>query len=241
MYCKTEGIVLHGIKYGDTGRIVTVYTEAFGRTSFLLQGIHSKRSSGKANLLQPLFLLELEMDYRQGKELQRAREIKFRHPYQSLPFDVVKSSQAIFLAEILYKVLKEEEARPELFEFLSHSFQILDLMREGVANFHLIFLIHLTRYMGFAPNNNYAVNRTIFDMVSGAFSENRPPHPHYLEPGESKILSEIMNISFDEIGQIGLTSVSRNLLLLSIIDYFSLHLGVRLQIKSLQILHDLFT
>ena len=241
MYCKTEGIVLHGIKYGDTGRIVTVYTEAFGRTSFLLQGIHSKRSSGKANLLQPLFLLELEMDYRQGKELQRAREIKFRHPYQSLPFDVVKSSQAIFLAEILYKVLKEEEARPELFEFLSHSFQILDLMREGVANFHLIFLIHLTRYMGFAPNNNYAVNRTIFDMVSGAFSENRPPHPHYLEPGESKILSEIMNISFDEIGQIGLTSVSRNLLLRSIIDYFSLHLGVRLQIKSLQILHDLFT
>ena len=241
MYCKTEGIVLHGIKYGDTGRIVTVYTEAFGRTSFLLQGIHSKKSSGKANLLQPLFLLELEMDYRQGKELQRAREIKFRHPYQSLPFDVVKSSQAIFLAEILYKVLKEEEARPEFFEFLSHSFRILDLMREGVANFHLIFLIHLTRYMGFAPNNNYAVNRTIFDMVSGTFSENRPPHPHYLEPGETKILSELMNISFDEIGQIGLTSVSRNLLLISIIDYFSLHLGVRLQIKSLQILHDLFT
>lgn len=241
MFCKTEGIVLHGIKYGDTGRIVTVYTEAFGRTSFILQGIHSKKSSGKANLLQPLFLLELEVDHRQGRELQRAREIKIRHPYQTLPFDVVKSSQAIFLAEVLYKVLKEEETRPELFEFLSHSFRIFDLMKEGIANFHLVFLIHLTRYMGFAPNNNYAVNRTIFDMASGSFTEHKPPHLNYLEPEESRILSEIAFISFDEMGQIVLTSVTRNLMLIKMIDYFSLHLGIRLQIKSLQVLHELFS
>jgi len=241
MFCKTEGIVLHGIKYGDTGRIVTVYTEAFGRTSFILQGIHSKKSSGKANLLQPLFLLELEVDHRQGRELQRAREIKIRHPYQTLPFDVVKSSQAIFLAEVLYKVLKEEETRPELFEFLSHSFRIFDLMKEGIANFHLVFLIHLTRYMGFAPNNNYAINRTIFDMASGSFTERKPPHLNYLEPEESRILSEIAIISFDEMGQIILTSVTRNLMLIKMIDYFSLHLGIRLQIKSLQVLHELFS
>jgi len=241
MYCKTEGIVLHGIKYGDTGRIVTVYTESFGRTSFILQGIHSKKSSGKANLLQPLFLLELEVDHRQGRELQRAREIKIRHPYQELPFDVVKSSQAIFIAEVLYKVLKEEETRPELFEFLSHSFRILDLMKEGVANFHLAFLIHLTRYMGFAPTNNLSINRTFFDMVSGSFTESKPPHPHILESEESKILSEIANTSFEKLGQIALNSVSRNLMLIKIIDYFSLHLGIRLQVKSLHVLHELFS
>ena len=241
MYCKTEGIVLHGIKYGDTGRIVTVYTESFGRTSFILQGIHSKKSSGKANLLQPLFLLELEVDHRQGRELQRAREIKIMHPYQALPFDVVKSSQAIFLAEILYKVLKEEEARPELFEFLSHSFRILDLMREGVANFHLAFLIHLTRYMGFAPTNNYSQQRTIFDMASGSYTESKPPHPHFLESEESKKLFEIANTSFEELGQIELNSVSRNLMLIRVIDYFSLHLGIRLQVKSLLVLRELFS
>lgn len=241
MYYKTEGIILHGIKYGDTGRIVTVYTESFGRTSFILQGIHSKKSTGKANLLQPLFLLELEVDHRQGRELQRAREIKIKHPYQTLPFDVVKSSQAIFIAEVLYKVLKEEEPRPELFEFLSHSFRIFDLLREGISNFHLVFLIHLTRYMGFAPNNNYSVNRNIFDMVSGSFTEYKPSHPHFMEAEESRILSELTNISFEEMSRISLNSVSRNLLLLKIIDYFSLHLGIRLQIKSLHVLHELFS
>ncbi len=241
MYIKTEGIILHGLKYGDSGRIVTVYTEAFGRSSFLLQGIHAKKSTGKANLLQPLFLLEMEVDHRQGRELQRAREIKISHAYQTVPFDVVKSSQAIFLAEILYKVLKEEEARPELFHFLSHSFQIFDLLRDGAANFHLAFLIQLTRYMGFAPTNNYAAERTWFDMASGAFTGTRPPHPYFLDPAESRILSDFANITYEEIGNITLPASGRNLLLQKMIDYFSLHLGTRLQVKSLDVLHELFS
>lgn len=240
MFSKTEGIILHGIKYGDSGRIVTVYTESFGRCSFLLQGIHAKKSTGKANLLQPLFLLDMEVDHRQGRELQRAREIKICHPYQSVPFDVVKSSQAMFLAEMLYRVLKEEEARPELFQFMSHSFQIFDLMRDGNANFHLSFLIQLTRYLGFAPTNNWSEERSFFDMASGIFAGNRPAHPYFLEPAVSRIFSEFVNTSYEELGKIALTASTRNLLVLKITDYFSLHLGIRLQIKSLEVVHELF-
>ena len=241
MFSKTEGIILHGIKYGDSGRIVTVYTEAFGRSSFLLQGIHAKKSTGKANLLQPLFLLDMEVDHRQGRELQRARELKICHPYQSVPFDVVKSSQAMFLAEMLYRVLKEEEARPELFQFLSHSLQIFDLMRDVNANFHLSFLIQLTRYLGFAPTNNWSEDRSFFDMASGIFAENRPPHPYFLDPAESRILSEFVNTSYEELGNIALSASTRNQLVLKITDYFSLHLGIRLQIKSLDVLRELFS
>ena len=241
MYFKTGGIVLHGLKYGDSGKIVTVYTEAFGRSTFILQGIHAKKSTNKANLLQPLFMLEMEVDHRQGRELQRARELKISHPYQTVPFDIVKSSQAIFIAEVLYKVLREEEARSELYQFLSHSFQIFDLLREGAANFHLAFLIQLTKYMGFAPGNNWSEDRLFFDMVSGSFAENKPPHPYWLNPDESRYISEFLNISYEKIGSIALTSPIRNLLLIKIIDYFSLHLGIPLQVKSLDVLHELFS
>ncbi len=241
MFYKTEGIFLHGLKYGDSGKIVTVYTEAFGRSTFLLQGIHAKKSSGKVNLLQPLFLLDMETDHRQGRELQRAREIKISHPYQTIPYEIIKSSQAIFLSELLYKVLREEEARPELFHFLSSSFQIFDLMREGTTNFHLAFLMQLTRYMGFAPENNYSVEKQLFDMVSGDFARIKPQHHYFLDPPESKIISDIMNRSYEDIGQLNLDSSRRNLILLKIIDYFSLHLGIRLQIKSLDVFHELFS
>ncbi len=241
MYFKTEGILLHGLKYGDNGRIVTVYTEAFGRCSFLLQGIHGKKSANKANLLQPLFLLGMEIDHRQGRELQRAREIRMNHSYQTVPYDVVKSSQALFLSEFLHKVLKEEEARPELFHFLNHSFQILDLLEEGAANFHLVFLAQLTRYMGFAPTSNHSPDRPIFDLASGAFTATPPPHPYFLDEAESRILVEIISISYEEIGTLVLSSSLRNKMLIKMINYFSLHLGVQLNIKSLDILHEMFS
>jgi len=240
MFYKTEGIVLHGLKYGDSGKIVTVYTAAFGRCTFILQGIHARRSNNKANLLHPLFLLELEVDHRQGRELQRAREIRIKYPYQSVPYDVVKSSQAIFLGELLYRVLKEEESREELFQFLSHSFQMLDLIQNGAANFHLLFMIQLSRYMGFEPANNFSEKRQYFNMVTGNFTEIRPLHSNYLSPEESRILSEIIGCSFDQLEKIVLSSTQRNQFLQKMIDYFSLHLGIRLQLKSLEVLHEIF-
>jgi len=241
MFYNTEGIVLHGLKYGDSGRIVTVYTEAFGRCTFILQGVHAKKSTGKANLLQPIFLLEMEVDHRQGRELQRAREIRIKYPYQSVPYDITKSSQAIFIAELLYKVLREEEPSSELYLFLSHSFQMLDLVEQGTANFHLVFLVQLTRLMGFAPTNNYSEERQFFDMVSGIFTNKRPPHPNHLEMEESRLLATLVSTSYDEIEKITLTAMQRNSFLLHMIDYFSLHLGIRLQLKSLEVLHDLFS
>lgn len=241
MFYKTEGLFLYGLKYGDSGKIVTLYTEGFGRSSFILQGIHGKKSSGKANLLQPLFQLDIEVDHRNGRELQRAREIRIKHPYRSIPFDIIKSSQAMFIAEILFRVLKEEEARPELYKFLSNSFQIFDLMEEGAANFHLAFLIQLTRYLGFSPENNFSDLQLFFDMVAGNFSDTKPQHPYYLDSAESRIFSEIMNRSYEDIGQLSLDSARRKLFLLKIVDYYSLHLGIRLQLKSLDVLQELFS
>jgi DNA repair protein RecO (recombination protein O) len=241
MFFKTEGIILHGLKYGDNGRIVTVYTESFGRCSFILQGIHTKKSSNKVNLLQPLFLLEMEVDHKQGRELQRARELRANHPYETVPYDIIKSSQAIFLAEFLFKVLKEEEARPELYHFLSNSFQIFDLLRIGVANFNLYFVFQLTRYMGFAPSENYDKSRPFFDMASGLFVSNKPPHLYFMDPPESSIIVEFMTLSYEEMANLSLTSSQRNQLQIKLIDYFSLHLGIQLHIKSLDVLREMFS
>ena len=36
MLCKTRGIVLHSIPYNDKYSIIYMYTEAFGRASYLV-------------------------------------------------------------------------------------------------------------------------------------------------------------------------------------------------------------
>jgi len=231
--------VLHGLKYGETGVITTIYTEAFGRMSFIMQGIHGKKSAVKGNLLKQLFLLEMEVDFKPGRELQRVKEIKNLFPFGSIPFGIVKSSQALFLAELLNKVLREEESRPDLFEFLFRSVQMLDLMEEGVSNFHLLFMIQLTRYLGFAPTNNFSDSNQFFDMIAGKFVLSPPIHPWFLKPTESSLLAQIIGMSYQISPEFKPDKGLRNVLLDFVLDYYGLHLGNQLNLKSFDILKEI--
>ena len=236
MLQKTRGIVLHSLKYGETGMITTIYTEVFGRMSFIMQGIHGKRSSVKANLLRQLTLLEMEVDFKQGRELQRVRELKNIHPFGSIPYEIPKSSMALFLSELLHKVLREEESRPELFNFLFRSIQVLDLMEDGTANFHLLFLLQLSRYLGFAPTNNFSESNQFFDMIAGKFVISPPDHPWFLKSSESSELAQLLNMGYQNSSDFKPNYEVRNEILNSILDYYGLHLGNKLNIKSLEIL-----
>ncbi len=240
MLHKTKGIVLHSLKYGDSGLVVTLYTEAFGRMSFLLQGVRSKKSPRRGNLIQPLFQLDLEVDHKPDRELQRVREMKIALPYSTIPFEIGKSTQALFLAEILNKVLKEEESRPELFHFLITSLQLFDLLEEGSANFHLLFLIQLSRFLGFGPTTNFCPSEPIFDLIAGSFVARPPSHPHFMNREESLLFAELLDMNYPESKSLHLNKEIRNSLLNLIIDYYSLHLGINLNIKSLEVLHELF-
>ncbi len=236
MLQKTRGIVLHSLKYGESGLITTIYTEGFGRMSFIMQGIHGKKSAIKANLLRQLSLLEMEVDYKQGRELQRVREIKISTPFIALPYEIAKSSQALFLSELLHKVLREEESRPELFQFLYHSIQVLDLMEKGIANFHLIFLIQLSRYLGFEPINNYSESNPYFDMMAGKFAISPPDHPWFLKNQESQALSQLLGLNYQNSAEFKPNQTFRPKILPMILEYYGLHLGNKLNIKSLEVL-----
>lgn len=239
MLQKTRGIVLHSLKYGDTGLITTIYTELHGRLSFIMQGIHGKKSAVKANLLRQFSLLEMEVDFKQGRDLQRVRELKIHTPFQTIPYQIAKSTQVLFLAEILNKVLREEEAHPELFEFIFSSILILDLMEDGISNFHLIFLIQLTRFLGFAPTNNYAPEYRFFDMIVGKFVLMPPEHPRHLKEIGSSTLHELLQTNYQNSADLKLTSELRVSMLTFLLDYYELHLGNKLSVKSLEIVRDI--
>ncbi len=239
MLQKTRGIVLHSLRYGENGLITTIYTEAFGRISFIMQGIHRKKSSVKANLLSQLSLLEMEVDFKPGRELQRVREVKSCFLFGSIPYLISKSTQAFFIADLLYKVLREEESRPDLFEFLFHSIQVLDLMEDGTGNFHLLFMIQLTRFLGFAPTNNYSETNQVFDMIAGKFTPLPPDHPWFLKKRESSVLSLLLGMNYQNSQEFKPDQALRGEVLNFLLDYFGLHLGNKLNLKSLEILREI--
>ena len=153
MVTKTRGIVLHYLRYRETSLLVTIYTAELGIASYIENGVRSAKAKHKMALFQPTTLLDLEVFHKPGKGLHRISEAKCYFPYRQIPFDIAKSSIALFLSEILSKVLKEEESNVPLFDFLEDSFQFLDRATAHYENFHIQFLWNLSIFLGFNPSN----------------------------------------------------------------------------------------
>ena len=140
MLCKTRGIVLHSIPYNDKYSIIYMYTEAFGRASYLVARSRGKKSSVSKALFMPLSVVEMEVEHLNKRDLHRIRETKLCYPLTDVFCNPVKNILALFLSEILFRVVKETEPDSRLFEYLFESIQLLELSDKGVANFHLCAL-----------------------------------------------------------------------------------------------------
>ena len=95
MLCKTRGIVLHAIPYNDKYSIIYMYTEAFGRTSYLVARSRGKKSPVSRALFMPLSVLEMEVEHLNKRDLHRIRETKLCYPLTEVFCNPVKNVLAL--------------------------------------------------------------------------------------------------------------------------------------------------
>lgn len=240
MLATTEGIVLHFIKYGESSVIATIYTRDFGRQSYMINAARSKKSKNKASLLQPLFLVDLVAYQKQSRELHRVKELKSNQPYQNIPFDITKSSLAIFLAEVLYKAINEQESFPEMFDFIKSSLLYFDLMDVGASNFHLFFLFRLTEYLGFLPDTNQTGFQGWFDLRKGAVVPFEPTHPMFANKEVTEYLVDLSKLKIQDLGEFKISRKMRDSLISKLLDYYQLHFEDLGKINSLAVLREVF-
>ncbi len=237
---KTRGIVIHTIKYNDNSVISHIYTEGFGRQSFIVKGTRSKKSTVRINLLQHLSILEMEVYMKQNRDLQRIREMKLHETFSEIPYNPVKNAIAMFVAEVLFRTLQEQEANRAMFSFLLNAIKILDLSESGYANFHLVFLMGLSRHLGFYPRNNYSNTREFFDMENAVFTEQKPLQPYFIAPPASRLLPVLMGCTFEEMDRVKLNSGLRNELVTGLLDFYRYHLPGMGVVRSLPVLQEVF-
>ncbi|MDB4303163.1 DNA repair protein RecO [Desulfosarcina sp.] len=241
MLQTTRGIVFHQIKYSETSIIVKIYTEQFGLQSFLVRGARKKNAKIKASQLQHLSLVELEVFRKESKDLQIIKELKVIFPFQSIPLDIRKSTILIFLNEVLYKVIKEEEPNPELFEYIQNVIQILDLKTSNFTTIHFLFLVHLTRFLGFFPKNNYSISNPNFDLKEGQFSSDIGPESFISVEPYSKYISMMCDTAFERIDEMKIPTVHKNNLLEIILNYYKHHIPGIIEFKSHAVLKSVFS
>ena len=238
MQTKTKAIVLSKIRFKDNDLIIKCYTSNHGIVSYLLKGVlKSKKNNKKTAYFQPLSLLELETDYKDNRSLQFIKDLKTSFLYGSFHSNIVKSAIAMFLAEILSQALKEEEQNLPLYDYLEASFIWLDTNSE-ISNAHLLFLLELTKYLGFYPDNSNT-DAGFFNLLEGQFQYiNNSKYCIYGE--DLTLLKQFLGTNFDALNEIKINSKQRQQFLKMLLQYFDLHLTNFNQPKSLQILNDVF-
>lgn len=238
MYEKTRGIVLHSLRYNDDSLIVDILTENRGTVPFLVKMPKSHKSSVKTQLLRPLSIIELDMDYRPRQNMQRIRDMHVYEPYQSLPYEPLKSMVALFLGEVLYYALRNEDHNDRLFKFLLHSLCWFDIAESDYANFHLAFLIKMTRYLGFWPNCEDRDQMHFFDLQEGSFCTLHPIHTHYLKGEEAEWVPRFLKMNYQTMRRFKMNRQQRNYVLDQLCRYYRLHIPDFPEIKSLDVLKE---
>ena len=225
MQVKTKAIVLSSLKYQEKSLIVKCFTESDGLKSYFVPSAYSaKKANQKIAYFQPLTLLEIE-----------AKEIRLAHSYYTINTDIVKSTLVIFLSEILYHAIKEEEKNQNLFSFLETALLWLDTHDE-VTNFHLILMTEVTKYLGFYPDDS-EIDFPFFDTKEGYFTPLQ--NTHTLSDHETHLLKRLLQLKFDSDQKV-FAGIERQLLLKILLDYYTLHLEGFKKPKSLEVLKEVF-
>ncbi len=241
MIQKTKGIVLHYIKYGDTSIIAYIYTEVFGRQAFIVNGVRKKSSKIRLNQFQPLSVLELDVYYKPGRDIQRIKELRNSLLLQTVHDNIVKSSIALFIAEIMYKTLREIEPNKPLFDFIYNSIHILDRKTGGIENYHLVFLLLLSKYLGISPVDEDRKSIEFGVMQPPEFKKSDKGLSFLLTEEERRAMTQLHEYSFENLEKIKIDNNTRIGLLEKFVEYFKLHLEGTGTIKSLAVLKEVFS
>lgn len=240
MLTKTRAIVLHSVKYGDEKTIVDMLTADFGRLSFVCRLPKTQKGKLKKQFFQPLTMLSIELDYRQGGALQHLRDVRMTHPFSSIPFDAAKLSISLFVAEFLLHATRGEQQNEALFQYVEHSIEWLDGQSRSFANFHLVFMMRMSRFIGFFPNLEDYREGDCFDLRSGTFVAVKPSHADFVEAVEASRIGLLMRMGFESMHLFRLTRQERNRCAELILKYYRLHVPNFPELKSIGILKELF-
>ncbi|MBA4745093.1 MAG: DNA repair protein RecO [Muricauda sp.] len=239
MQITTKAIVLSSLKYGDTSLIVRAFTQSDGVKSYLLKGVlASKKAKIRPAYFLPLMQLEIVANHKNKGTLESIRDVRVAIPYQTMHTDVVKNSVVLFLAEMLGNSIQEQEQDEGLFNYLEYALHWMDAHKLS-PNFHILFLLNLTKYLGFYPDTSYQ-NSLFFDLLEGHFC-NEPSLNPLIQNENLENFKKFLGTNFEALQGIQLTKSNRRELLKTVVQYFRLHVYGFREPKSLAVLNVVFT
>jgi DNA repair protein RecO (recombination protein O) len=240
MLIRSRAIVLNQLRYSDSVVIAHVLTETHGKLALFVRSGKTSKTGGKQRYFQALYVLELELDYKETREMQSLKEVRIIHALHEIASDFRKQSIAIFISEVLQKSIKPQQPDNQLFNFLYESVLQLETLESNVSIFHHYFLVQLMKYLGFLPGNQYSEDLPILDTESGLFVSIANINSACLNMQESKLVDVLSHGSMESLSQIKMDRQQRQQVLNAILFYYNHHVPGFENLKSYEILKTMF-
>ncbi|MFN6117439.1 MAG: DNA repair protein RecO [Flavobacteriales bacterium] len=234
MLVTTRAIVLKTIRHGDRTVVLKAWTERSGLRSCMLRTGGKRGVSNAA--LQPLNRIELVLDEHPERELHPVRELRVERPYTRISLEPVRATLALFVQEVLYRVLREEAADEEMQQFLDEALEAMDSAPD-VRHFPLVFLVRLAGHLGFMPEPP-TPGEDRFDLREGHFTSGSAQHGHTLGPPLSLALAQVLGADFAEMHRLTVPAAQRRELLDHLLLYFRMHRDGLGELRSPAVLHQ---
>lgn len=225
--------------YGDSSVVAHIFTEQLGMQAYMIHGAKKPRARLKINMLQSLQLLDMVVQHKPNGNLHRIAEFRLSPAFLSIPYDISKTSVVLFINEMLYKVLKNHGPDERLFQFVHNTIIWLDSVERMPTDFHLYFLIRLTKFLGFQPGARKPGD-LFFDLKDGVYLRFDPLHPLVLGEPFVSHLDQLANISLDELASVRVSREQRRHLLEKMVEFYRLHVSIG-EIKSHAILEEVLS
>lgn len=238
---KMQFIALRTVRHNDRHSILSAYSAECGRVAFAISAGAGKEASRRRALLMPMSIVECVADVKPGREVSLMSEPRALAPLMGLRTNPIKSSIALFLAEVLGVVLRDGPPDPTLYKYICSSIEVLDLLPSNrSANFHVCFLWGLGRFIGIEPDTEEYRTGMVFDMQDGRFRVSAPLHPNYLDSERSQAVAAVSRMRYANMHLFKMSRVQRNELLDGILRYYSMHYAGLQSLRSLEVLRELF-
>lgn len=239
MLITTKGIVLHTMDYAETGIITRIYTEHLGLQSYLVRSVRKKGAKLKRNLFTPLSILHLVVSHKETEGLRSLREASVAFPLYGINRDVIKSTVALFMSEVLMRATTPHLTDKNLYDYLEKTIVELNDTKDSLGSFPLIFCMQLMRFLGCMPHNNFDALHPFFNLKEGVFCASAPENAAYQYLPLSAYFSMLLNQPDREMGNIEYDA--RKALLNLTLDYLKEQIPGFGTLKSLSVLHDVLT
>ncbi|MAJ45078.1 MAG: DNA repair protein RecO [Candidatus Marinimicrobia bacterium] len=245
MVQESSGIILKSIPFSESSIISRVFTPDFGKISLIARGA-KKSKSGSSAMLEPMNIVEFQMNFNESKDLQVMRDISIQHNLSTIRTNIKKMATGLVIVEILDKTSHQLDPSPILYRLVKSSISQLNSLDVSEKTLYIFFLIQFSKYSGFNPisenchNCKRLLSSAFYNMKNGllACKNCRSIDSIFLDCDVFLLIKEVSKTNIKNLNDILIMQNMLQIIEKYLLRFMEFHLHGMHNIKSLSFLNS---